>query len=323
MLKGSVVASVGAERGSCDACDARDAVSDSLAQLNQVDFGFLIVVAPIGRMDVQAALHSSGHDYVITDFIVHADAKLLLLSATSEDAFDVGPDLIEAVEHATRVELRGEPFEDSSAWVRVFHPNVPILGATDNTMRSVRYDWPSIARELATLERSATNFHKRSPERVVLGFRRARPFHPARLSALFDVWPAGVVRTLGTIWLATRAEQAIELDQKGRACFEMRAEGEWLARLSADELLEVRRQRPDLLTHWDARYGDRATSLVVAGRDFDPCALEQALEACVLTDLELRRSWGVLTDPFPFLNDETVAPSPHLRLLGSKEREEP
>lgn len=135
-------------------------------------------------------------------------------------------------------------------------------------------------------------------------FRDARPFHPGRFwSYLSDHWPAGVIRSKGLFWLASRPEQALNWGQAGGS---LRAEpaGTWWAAIPDTEraLHPAYRENRELIrSRWDARFGDRLNELVIIGQDLDEPRIRKELETCLCTASEIRQMEnGVrFRDPFP------------------------
>ncbi len=123
-------------------------------------------------------------------------------------------------------------------------------------------------------------------------YRAARPFHPARLHALFDTAWNDVLRSKGWFWLATRPDFIGSLSQAG-STMEIGAAGVWAS--STFEVIEpLALQRDD---HW----GDRRQELVFIGIDLDEAGLRRALDECLLTDSEWAmgpEQWQQFADPF-------------------------
>ena len=132
-------------------------------------------------------------------------------------------------------------------------------------------------------------------------YRERRPFHPARFAELLGAsWP-GVVRAKGVFWVATRPDWAAELSQAG-AARRYRAVKSWWAATLQGKTFEPHEIEAFLDIPWDRTFGDRRQELAFVGLNFDPEALKQRLDACLLDDVELRRGaevWQTYTDPFP------------------------
>ena len=138
-------------------------------------------------------------------------------------------------------------------------------------------------------------------------YRRRRPFHPDRFSAVLRDLPDDIVRSKGTAWVAG-TDQRQQVGQAGRSV-RVSAVGPWIAGLPPVERDMLRSNRPAL--DWDDEHGDRLTELVVIGTGVDEAALVDRLDDALVTDKE----WDVLdgdgtptasTTPFPTEQGESV-----------------
>jgi G3E family GTPase len=129
-------------------------------------------------------------------------------------------------------------------------------------------------------------------------YRATRPFHPARFDELLrSDWP-GVLRSKGFFWLATRHDIVGEWHQAGGSCRTSPAGTWWAVTERSEWPPEAVAQ---IEANWREPYGDRRQELVVIGRDLDQKALCARLDACLLTDAEMRggpASWAEFEDPF-------------------------
>lgn len=121
-------------------------------------------------------------------------------------------------------------------------------------------------------------------------YRSNKPFHPVRLMQWLENWPVEVVRAKGFIWLATRNEIAGLLSQAGPS-LTIQGAGNWVATYSESEQKEVLEEDPDLQKRWDPLYGDRMTELVFIGIGMNQQQMEEELDACLLTDMEMKKDW--------------------------------
>ncbi|GAB3999834.1 zinc metallochaperone GTPase ZigA [Spirosoma daeguense] len=135
-------------------------------------------------------------------------------------------------------------------------------------------------------------------------FRDRRPFHPVRFwEYLSENFPAGIIRSKGLFWLASRPDDALNFSQAGGS---LRAEsaGVWWAsmpfnqRTNYGSFLENQRT---IEARWHKRFGDRQNELVIIGQDLQPERITAELQDCLCTELELKHleQDGTFKDPFP------------------------
>jgi len=61
-----------------------------------------------------------------------------------------------------------------------------------------------------------------------------------------------------------------------------------------------------VLANWQEPWGDRRQEIVFIGIGMDEATLRRSLDACLLTDAEMRggpKAWARLPDPFPRWRD--------------------
>ncbi|MDU1845063.1 GTP-binding protein [Niallia alba] len=129
-------------------------------------------------------------------------------------------------------------------------------------------------------------------------YRSNKPFHPVRLMNWLENWPDEVVRAKGFIWLATRNDIAGLLSQAGPS-LTIQGAGKWIAAYPEMEQKEVLEEDPDLQKRWDSLYGDRMTELVFIGISMNQQRMEEDLNACLLTEMEMKKDWTKFIDPLP------------------------
>ncbi|MDZ4671833.1 MAG: GTP-binding protein [Phototrophicales bacterium] len=137
-------------------------------------------------------------------------------------------------------------------------------------------------------------------------YRQRRPFSPKRLYQAItqeDILE-GVIRSKGICWLATRHDMAGMWSQAG-LILTLEPAGTWWADVPEDEYPDDMRDELKRLIVDD--FGDRRQELVFIGVDFDEKTLRSALDACLLTDNEMKQGykrWARYNDPFPLWDSE-------------------
>ncbi|MGG0288138.1 GTP-binding protein [Peribacillus butanolivorans] len=129
-------------------------------------------------------------------------------------------------------------------------------------------------------------------------YRRKKPFHPSRLMTWLESWPVEVVRAKGFLWLASRNDTAGLLSQAGPSLM-IQGAGKWIAAYPKDEQQQILQDEPELLKSWDDLYGDRMTELVMIGIHMKQQEIENELDQCLLTEIELQQDWSLYEDPLP------------------------
>lgn len=133
-------------------------------------------------------------------------------------------------------------------------------------------------------------------------YRAWRPFHPERFWTFINSdGVEGVLRSKGFFWLATRMDVGMIWSQAGIKA-QVKPTGRWWATVPKAQWPDDRRIRGYVKERWREPYGDRRQELVFIGIDVDKAGISTALDACLLTDDEMRLGvdgWQRFGDPFP------------------------
>lgn len=134
-------------------------------------------------------------------------------------------------------------------------------------------------------------------------FRDKRPFHPERFwKYLSQNWPAGIIRSKGLFWIASRPGDALNWSQAGGS---LRAEGAgvWWASMPLSQRVRYEAyidNRESIESRW-GRFGDRTNELVIIGQDLDQELIVSEMTQCLCTAAEIihMERKGKFKDPFP------------------------
>ncbi len=143
-------------------------------------------------------------------------------------------------------------------------------------------------------------------------YRRDRPFHPKRLADVLDEdldegLFAGVLRSKGLIWIASRNDWAYDWSQAG-CSVRLNPVGYWWAAVPKEDWPSDEEALATIRSRLTGEHGDRHQELVFIGQGLDQQRIERILDHCLLTDLEFVQgpdAWLTLEDPLPPIELET------------------
>jgi G3E family GTPase len=142
-------------------------------------------------------------------------------------------------------------------------------------------------------------------------YRADRPFHPERLWTLLEQEDgvfAGVLRSKGFVWIASRNDWAYQWSQAGISV-RLHPAGYWWAAAPLEEWPDEESERQAIREQLEGPYGDRRQELVFIGIDIDEAALRDKLEQCLIDQYDFEcgpEHWLALPDPFPSIDDTDV-----------------
>jgi G3E family GTPase len=171
-----------------------------------------------------------------------------------------------------------------------------------------RFDY-EIASTSAGWIRELMNLGAHTPETEEYGFssfvfRDKRPFHPQRFwKYLSEDFDAGIVRSKGMFWLASRPGEALNWSQAGGSLQSSLA-GQWWASISLSRRVQMPaflEAQEEIEKDWDKEFGDRHNELVFIGQDLDQTLIKMELRSCLCTPAEVEQMWQskAFEDPFP------------------------
>ena len=223
--------------------------------------------------------------------------------------------LIEQVEFADVIVINKADLVDAEALGRLgailasFNPGAAIIAGIEGRvplsalLDTGRFDFAR-AQQAAGWARALAGEHLPESEEFGIAsfvWRARRPLHPARWKRLIEGDLPGVIRAKGFFWLATRMPWAGSWHLAG-AVSRHEAAGQWFAAVDPARWPEDAEWQAQVRGLWQEPHGDRRQEVVVIGLGMDEAALRRDLEACLLTEAEMRggpRAWATLPDPFP------------------------
>ena len=230
---------------------------------------------------------------------VRTVADLLIDQAEFADVIVLNKtDLVSAAELA-RVEGFLEQLNPYAMKVRSEFGRVPLA----KILGTHRFDFErartSRGWQLALRDDGASEVEEYGIRSVV--FRSRLPFHPQRFyDRLSSEW-AGVMRSKGFFWLASRVDRIGVWSQAGRVA-RLDVAGFWWASVPREEWPQTSGFSEAIMKTWDPAVGDCRQELGFIGIELDEERIRRSLEDCLLTEEEFAggpRAWMEFPDPFP------------------------
>ncbi len=145
-------------------------------------------------------------------------------------------------------------------------------------------------------------------------YRARRPFHARRLSDAMDSgfnggMLHGVLRSKGLLWIASRNDWAYDYSQAG-CSIRMNPAGFWWSSAPEDAWPTDPEDIEEIRANFEGPYGDRKQEVVFIGNNMDQALIRSILDACLLTDREMKlgpEAWADFEDPFPPIQLEEEA----------------
>ncbi|SEB61391.1 GTP-binding protein [Paenibacillus sp. GP183] len=231
----------------------------------------------------------------------------------SDDTRDVVDLLISQIEFCDvlilnkcdRVEL--EELNELEQVLRKLQPRARVIrseyGDIDPSeiLNTGRFDFEEASQSAGWIQEMEKGHHTPETEEYGISsfvYERKRPFHPERLMAWMEDWPAEIVRAKGTVWLASRDDMAQSFSQAGPS-IQFGPAGYWVAALPEEEKQQTLLDDPEIAVDWDPQYGDRVNKIVFIGIDMNRQQIIESLDACLLTEEEMKLDAMAFEDRFP------------------------
>ena len=134
-------------------------------------------------------------------------------------------------------------------------------------------------------------------------FNARRPLHPKRFFSFVNKksLPKGLLRSKGFCWIATRSDLVGLWSQAGQIA-ELSPHAFWWDTVPPSEWPDDPETLASIKNQFDGEYGDRRQELVFIGRKMDEAKIRTSLNACLLTDEEMKggpEKWATFPDPLP------------------------
>ncbi|ROP61776.1 G3E family GTPase [Enterobacter sp. BIGb0383] len=268
-------------------------------------------LSDVARLDTMVTVVDAWNflrDYRSTDSI-HSRGE----SMGEEDTRSVVDLLIDQIEFCDVLVLNKTDLIDPAqreqlvALMRTLNPQADIQLAQfgrvslDKVLNTGRFDFDKAAQAPGWLKELRGEHTPETEEYGIRSFvfRARRPFHPVRLSQVFEHQLDGVIRSKGFFWLATRPEYAGSWSQAGGVAHQGLA-GMWWASIPQERWPEEEEHRAAIMQNWIDGIGDARQELVFIGMEMDEVAVRAALNAALLSDAEMAEGptgWLQYPDP--------------------------
>lgn len=129
-------------------------------------------------------------------------------------------------------------------------------------------------------------------------YRARKPFIPERFMEFVNTPIAGLIRSKGFFWLCTRMDNAGDFQLAGKLK-DYGLAGKWYSSVPKEDWTPAMREFIE--QEWVEPFGDRRQEIVFIGSDdeIDQADIVSKLDACLITDEELKEDYSKFPDPFP------------------------
>jgi G3E family GTPase len=186
-------------------------------------------------------------------------------------------------------------------WGKVELRDVVNTGLFDTTKAETSALW------IQELQSGGHHTHKAETEEYGIKsfiYRANRPFHPERFLTFANEEWAGVIRSKGIFWLASRHDIAMSWGQAGGSV-KVDPAGRWASSFTTEELQAYPEVMEEVKQYEGNLYGDRRQELVIITIADNESEIRSQLDACLLTPEEMVRwpeEWVHYVDNFPKYN---------------------
>lgn len=270
-------------------------------------------LSDIARLDTMVTVVDSANllrDYASQDFLKDRGE-----GADEEDERGIVDLLVEQIEFADVVvlnkisEVSDEQRQDIHKIIRALNPDCDVIEADfgqvplARIMNTGRFNFEK-AEQHPLWFKELYGFKDHVPETEEYGirsfvYRARRPLDPAKFHDFIAQSWAGLIRSKGFFWLATRPRYVGELSQAG-ALLRTGKRGLWWASIPKQYWPEDEGWHQSMQPYLDPFWGDRRQELVFIGTEtMDEGAICAALDNCLVeADNFAPDEWASLYDPF-------------------------
>ena len=282
--------------------DFRDEEGNSLSDVSKLD---TMVTVVDGANLIK--------NYSSTDFLKDGDESL-----GEEDERTLVDLLVEQIEFANVIILNKidliskEELETVRSIIRGLNAKAKVIETTlskvdlDQVMNTHLFNLEE-AEQYPLWAQELHNFKDHTPETEEYGigsfvYQARAPFEPKKIHDFFNKQWAGIIRTKGFFWIASRPDFVAEVSQAG-AFVRHQKIGKWLAAIPKDQRPQGEEFDQTMKEYWNENYGDRRQQIVFIGlkNEMNESDIRKQLDECLTQDWSSNHSqiWENVRDPFP------------------------
>ncbi len=205
--------------------------------------------------------------------------------------------------------LSAEQLRQLQGTLRALNPHARLVTSQfgqlplDLLLDTGRFDFDQAAQAPGWLQTLRGEHQPESEEYGIRNFvyRARRPFHPQRFWQVVNHQMAGVLRSRGYFWLATRPEFAGVWSQAGALARQGYA-GRWWVSVPREQWPQDTDSLNVIAEQWQEGTGDARQELVFIGIEMNENGLRTALNEALLTPQEMAAGageWLTFADPVP------------------------
>jgi G3E family GTPase len=190
------------------------------------------------------------------------------------------------------------------------HGQVPL----DRVIGTGRFDMDAAQRSAGWIKELLGEHTPETEEYGISSFvwRARKPMSSQRfMEFLQSPLAKSLLRAKGFLFLATRPRQRAVFHQAGVSC-RIDPGGPWWMLVPREHWPQDEEFAKQIEKDWDPEWGDMMQELVLIGAHMDQEAIETALNACLLDDVDVEGgelSWLKMPDPFPAWPEPETAPA--------------
>lgn len=273
-------------------------------------------LSDVSRLDTMVTVVDGANlikNYSSTDFLKDGDESL-----GEEDERTLVDLLVEQIEFANVIILNKidliskDELETVRSIIRGLNNKAKVIETTlskvdlDQVMDTNLFNLEE-AQQHSLWSQELYNFKDHTPETEEYGigsfvYQARAPFDPKKIHDFFNRQWAGIIRSKGFFWIASRPDFVAEVSQAG-AFVRHQKIGKWIVSVPEHQRPQGEEFEETIQEYWNEDYGDRRQQIVFIGlkNEMDEDDIRKQLDECLAKDWSKNHSqiWENVSDPFP------------------------